>query len=68
MKNDLADGFYQLFFQLEDVLALAMVLPVAALEEPLVAIPLTLSMRWMESPSYFCFDNRNGHRPSQLIC
>ena len=54
MKHDISDGYYWVFIQSLASLSLAVVLPVAPGEEPLIAIPLALPMGWSESPPYFC--------------
>jgi hypothetical protein len=53
-KIDIADGFYRVWLQAEAALKLAVVLPSAEGQEPLLAIPLALPMGWVESPPAFC--------------
>jgi hypothetical protein len=53
-KTDLADGFYRLWLAARDIPNLGVVFPAYDDEEPLVALPLTLPMGWVESPPYFC--------------
>ena len=52
-KIDIADGFYRVWLQIEDVLKLGVALPTAPNQPPLVAFPLALPMGWVESPPYF---------------
>ena len=54
LKLNLSDGFYTVCLQVEDIPTLGVAFPVGPGEEPLVALPLTLPMGWMESPPYFC--------------
>jgi len=54
IKIDISDGFYRIGLRPESAPSLAVVLPVSAGEEPMVAIPLSLPMGWVESPPYFC--------------
>lgn len=51
-KIDIADGFYRIGLQPHDIPRLGVILP-ASSGEPLVALPLTLPMGWVESPPYF---------------
>ena len=54
-KIDIADGFYRVWLQLQDiVLKLGVILPTSPGQPPLVAFPLALPMGWIESPPYFC--------------
>jgi hypothetical protein len=53
-KTDLADGFYRLWLAARDIPNLGVVFPTYDDKEPLVALPLTLPMGWVESPPYFC--------------
>lgn len=53
-KVDISDGFYRIWLQATEAPALAVTLPQAAGEPPLVAIPLVLPMGWVESPPAFC--------------
>lgn len=53
-KYDIKDGFYRLFLQANDAPMLAVALPNYEGEEPLIAIPLVLTMGWAESPPTFC--------------
>ena len=52
-KIDIADGFYRVWIQVDDVPKLGVVLPIAPGHTPLVAFPLALPMGWVESPPYF---------------
>ncbi len=54
LKNDIADGFYQIFVEHSAVPSMGMVMPVGEGEEPLIAFPLVLPMGWSQSPPYFC--------------
>jgi hypothetical protein len=53
-KVDISDGFYRVWLAAESAPKLAVVLPCRPGEEPLIAIPLTLPMGWIESPPAFC--------------
>lgn len=53
-KYDLSDGFYRIPLDPVYAPSLAVLLPVEPEEPPLVAIPLSLPMGWVESPPYFC--------------
>lgn len=53
-KIDISDGFYRIQLGADDALALAVLLPSSEGEPPLVAIPLSLPMGWVESPPTFC--------------
>ena len=52
-KYDIKDGFYRLFLDADDCPMLGVTLPHYAGEEPLIAIPLVLTMGWAESPPTF---------------
>ena len=52
-KIDIADGFYRVWVQLDDIPKLGVALPTASGCYPLVAFPLALPMGWVESPPYF---------------
>lgn len=52
-KIDIADGFYRVWLQVEDIVKLGVVLPTAPSTIPLIAFPLALPMGWVESPPYF---------------
>jgi hypothetical protein len=54
IKVDIADGFYRIWLNTQDILKLACTLPVQLREEPLLALPLVLLMGWTESPPCFC--------------
>jgi hypothetical protein len=53
-KYDVKDGFYRIPLAASDAPMLAVILPAYAGEEPMVAIPLSLTMGWTESPPTFC--------------
>lgn len=52
-KIDVADGFYRIGIRPNNMLKLAVIFPTRPGEEPLIALPLTLPMGWLESPPYF---------------
>ncbi len=52
-KIDIADGFYRVWLQIDDVPKLGVALPTAPGSRPLVAFPLALPMGWVLSPPYF---------------
>jgi hypothetical protein len=51
-KIDVADGFYRVWVQVDDVPKLGVVLPTAPGNPTLKAFPLALPMGWVESPPY----------------
>ncbi len=53
-KYDLKDGFYRLHLRPDHAPALAVILPQYDGEPPMVAIPLVLTMGWVNSPPTFC--------------
>lgn len=53
-KIDIADGFYRIDLEAATAPSLAVILPHSHDEQPLVAIPLSLPMGWVESAPYFC--------------
>ena len=53
-KYDIKDGFYRLSLRARDCLRLALVFPKFPNEEQLVAIPLSTTMGWVQSPPTFC--------------
>jgi hypothetical protein len=53
-KFDIADGFYRLFLDPDDVTKLAVLMPRYDNEPQLVAIPLSLMMGWVSLPPTFC--------------
>lgn len=53
-KIDVADGFYRVWVQYQDVPKLGVILPTSSDSEALIAFPLVLPMGWVESPPYFC--------------
>ena len=52
-KYDMSDGFYRLQLALNSVLPLAVMLPRMEDEDPLVALPLVVTMGWTEAPPSF---------------
>ncbi|KAI2503277.1 adenylate kinase [Fragilaria crotonensis] len=52
-KIDIADGFYRVWLQIDDIPKLGVALPTAPGSSPLVAFPLALPMGWVLSPPYF---------------
>ena len=54
LKLDIADGFYRLALNIEDIPKLGVVFPTRPGQEPLVALPLVLPMGWKNSPPAFC--------------
>jgi len=54
MKVDIADGFYRVAVNINDIPKLGVAFPVQPGETPLVGLPLTLPMGWQSSPPYFC--------------
>jgi hypothetical protein len=53
LKIDIADGFYRIWLNENDILSLAVSLPPLHGDTLLVALPLVLPMGWTESPPYF---------------
>jgi hypothetical protein len=53
LKIDIADGFYRIWLNVNDIPSLAVSLPPLHGNTPLVALPLVLPMGWTESPPYF---------------
>ena len=53
MKIDIADGFYRINLNINDIPKLGVVFPTLPGEEPLVALPLVLPMGWKNSPPAF---------------
>lgn len=52
-KNDVADGFYQIWVKANGIPKLTVLFPTEQDEQVLVGLPLTLPMGWKESPPYF---------------
>ena len=52
-KIDIADGFYRVWLQCDDIPKLGVALPTTPGQPFLVAFPLALPMGWVESPPYF---------------
>ena len=53
-KYDITDGFYCMFLKADDALHLAIMMPSYDNETPLLAIPLSLTLGWTNSPPTFC--------------
>ncbi len=53
-KQDLKDGYYRLFLKASDSLRLALILPNYQGKPQLVAVPLSCTMGWVQSPPTFC--------------
>ena len=52
-KHDVKDGFYRLYLKAKELLHLALLLPKYEGEPQLVAIPMSCTMGWTESPPSF---------------
>ena len=52
-KHGVKDGFYQLYLKAKELLHLALLLPKFEGEPQLVAIPMSCTMGWTESPPSF---------------
>ena len=53
LKLDIADGFYRIAINIEDIPKLGVVFPTRPNQPPLVAFPLVLPMGWKHSPPAF---------------
>ena len=53
LKADASDGFYRIGLRPEDAPKLGLIFPIGKEEEPMVAILLTLPMRWKNPPPLF---------------
>ena len=53
MKLDIADGFYRIALNIDDIPKLGVIFPTSPGDEPLVAQPLVLPMGWTNSPPIF---------------
>ena len=53
-KYDVKDGFYRMMLRALHALGLTVILPRYEGEEPMVAVPLVLTMGWVNSPPIFC--------------
>ena len=53
MKLDIADGFYRMDLNIDDIPKLGVVFLTKPGDEPLVALPLVLPMGWTNSPPIF---------------
>ena len=54
MKVDIADSFYRIQLNVDNIPQLGVVFPTKERKEPLVAFPLVLPMGWVNSPPAFC--------------
>lgn len=54
IKVDISDRFYRVALNINDIPKLAVAVPSLPHKPPLLAVPLTLLMGWMELPPYFC--------------
>ena len=54
MKVDIADGFYRIQLNVDNIPKLGVVFPTKDDKEPLVAFPLVLPMGWVNLPPAFC--------------
>jgi hypothetical protein len=54
IKVDIADGFYRIWLNVQDIPKLAVAIPALDGKEPLLALPFVLPMGWTESPPYLC--------------
>ena len=52
-KHDIKDGFYRMFLRASDCPRLALVLPTYPGEPQLIAIPMSSTMGWVQSPPTF---------------
>jgi hypothetical protein len=53
-KHNIKDGFYRMFLKPSDCPRLAIILPLYEGEEQLIAIPMSSTMGWEQSPPTFC--------------
>jgi hypothetical protein len=53
LKIDLSDGFYRIRLKAEDTPRLAVAMPHRPGEPARIAVPLTSTMGWVESPPWF---------------
>ena len=53
-KGDVKDGFYRMQLEPQACPSLAILPPLYEDEEPLVAIPMSTTMGWVQSPATFC--------------
>ena len=53
-KFDVKDGYYRMFLNANDCPRLGIILPVYENEEQLIAIPMSTTMGWVQSPPTFC--------------
>ena len=53
-KHDIKDGCCRMFLRARDCPQLAITLPHCESKEPLVAVPMALTMGWVDSPMSFC--------------
>ena len=54
LKCDIADGYYRLGLNINDIPRLAVAFPTAMQNDPLIALPLVLPMGWKNSGPAFC--------------
>jgi hypothetical protein len=54
MKVDIADGVYHIWVWAPGIVKLTVSIPTLEGNKPLLALPLVLSMGWMQSPPWFC--------------
>ena len=54
MKVDIADGFYRIQLNVDDIPTLGVMFPTKDGKEPIVAFPLVLPMGWVNLPPAFC--------------
>ena len=53
-KYDIKDGYYRMFLNANDCPRLSIILPRYEGEEQLIAIPMSTTMGWVQSPPSFC--------------
>jgi len=75
-KHDIKDGFYRMFLKASDCLRLSIILPKYEGEPQLIAVPMSCTMGWTQSPPSFSVmsetvadvTNRNfSSRPREII-
>ena len=65
LKIDIADGFYRIWLNANDIPTLAVSIPLLSGTTPLLALPLVLPMGWTESPPLLHHGYGNRRRRSQ---
>ena len=60
-KCDVKDGYHRMFLNALQCLRLAILLPKFEGEEQLIAVPLAITMGWVQSPPTFCV-------MSEMVC